>query len=103
MDHLFTHILNHKLAEFNEALAKDKAVEVQRNHPARRLHRDERSQVHRDLPRAKIISNDVRKILDWVSERGTPARTPSGITVTNMKVITLVEDLVKNVVLKYGL
>ena len=50
---------------------------------------------------AKIISNDVRKILDTSLGVRNSCAHPSGITVSNVKVIAFVEDLVENVVLKY--
>ena len=50
---------------------------------------------------AKIISNDVRKIIDtWLGVSNSCAH-PSGIKVTNTKVVAFVEDLVENVALKY--
>ena len=47
------------------------------------------------------ISKDVRKILDTSLGVRNSCAHPSGITVKNTKVISFVEDLVDNVVLKY--
>ena len=101
LDHLFGHILKHKLAEFNGALAKDKGVKL--NAIAQR---DDFTEIKEakfiEICRAaKIISNDVRKILDTSLGTRNSCAHPSGITVTNVKVIAFVEDLVENVVLKY--
>jgi hypothetical protein len=52
---------------------------------------------------AKIISNDVRKILDEkLGIRNTCAH-PSGVEVHRTKVINFIEDLVDNVIIKYNL
>jgi hypothetical protein len=50
---------------------------------------------------AKIISNDIRKILDEkLGIRNTCAH-PSGVEVHKTKVVNFVEDLVDNVIVKY--
>lgn len=104
MDHLFAHILAHKLAEFNAALAlnTDKSVKVKVI-----TQRDDFSEMKEskfiELCRtAKIISNDVRKILDQKLETRNSSAHPSGVTIGKTKVIDFVEDLVENVVLKYS-
>ena len=50
---------------------------------------------------AKVISHDVRKILDTSLGVRNSCAHPSGIKVTDTKVVAFVEDLVENVVLKY--
>jgi len=50
---------------------------------------------------ANIISNDVRKILDTSLGVRNSCAHPSGIKVTDTKVIAFVEDLIENVILKY--
>lgn len=103
IDQLFAHILAHKLAQFNLALAMntDKSVKVKVI-----THRDDFTEMKEskfiELCRtAKIISNDVRKILDQKLETRNSSAHPSGVTIRNTKVIDFVEDLVENVVLKY--
>lgn len=101
LEHLFAHILKHRLAEFDAALAKDKGVKL--NAIAQR---DDFTEMKEskfiEICRAtKIISNDIRKILDTSLGIRNSCAHPSGITVTNIKVIAFVEDLVENVVLKY--
>lgn len=103
MNHLFDFTLKHKLPEFNAVLAKntDKRVKV-----STITQRDDFS----DIPEtkfiefcrsAKIISNDVRKIMDQrLGTRNTCAH-PSGVIIKRTKVIDFVEDLVENIVLKY--
>jgi len=103
MSHLFDYILKHKLVAFNDALAKntDKRVKV-----SVITQRDDFS----DIPEgkfiefcrsAKIISNDVRKILDQKLQTRNSCAHPSGVKINQTKVIDFVEDLVENVVLKY--
>jgi hypothetical protein len=103
IDHLFAYILAHKLTEFNAALAlnTDKSVRVKVI-----THRDDFAEMKEskfiELCRvAKIISNDVRKILDQKLETRNSSAHPSGVTVNKSKVIDFLEDLVDNVVLKY--
>lgn len=104
VDHLYSHILSHKLTEFNAALAKntDKRVKV-----SVITQRDDFA----DIPEskfvefcrtAKIISNDVRKILDQKLGIRNSSAHPSAIKIGKTKVIDFVEDLVENVVLKYA-
>lgn len=101
VDHLFTYILNHKLTEFNVALAKDKGVKLNAITQRDDFTEMKESKFIEICRTAKIISNDVRKILDTSLGVRNSCTHPSGITVSNMKVITFVEDLVVNVVLKY--
>ena len=48
----------------------------------------------------KIISNDVRRILDQKLDVRNSCAHPSGVKINHTKVIDFVEDLVANVVLK---
>ena len=96
-------MLGHKLAAFNAALAKntDKRVKV-----TTVTQRDDFSDMSGSkfiefCRSAKIISNDVRKILDQKLETRNSSAHPSGITISKTKAIDFVEDLVENVVLKY--
>ena len=101
VDHLFAHILKHRLAEFNISLAKNRGVKLNAV-----TQRDDFTDIKEsnfvEICRAgKIISNDVRKILDSSLGVRNSCAHPSGIKVTNTKVVAFVEDLVENVVLKY--
>jgi hypothetical protein len=104
LDHLFEYIINHKLAEFNQALAgnADKRIKV-----ATITHRDDLSEIPEakfiEFRRiAKIISNDIRKILlEKLGIRNSAAH-PSGVQIKRSKAIEFVEDLVTNVILKYS-
>lgn len=101
VDHLFAHILEHRLVEFNVSLAKNKGVKLNAV-TQRDDFTDIKESVFVEICRAaKIISNDVRKILDSSLGVRNSCAHPSGIKVTNTKVVAFVEDLVENVVLKY--
>ncbi len=103
MDHLFAYILAHRLAEFNAALAKssDKSVKVKVIAQRDDFTEMKESKFIEFCRAAKIISNDVRKILDQKLETRNSSAHPSGVSITKTKVIDFVEDLVENVVMKY--
>ena len=101
VDHLFTHILKRKRAEFNAALAKDRGVRLNAISQRDDFTDMKESKFIEICRAAKIISNDVRKILDTSLGIRNSCAHPSGIRVTDTKVVAFVEDLVENVVLKY--
>ena len=101
VDHLFAHILKHKLAEFNASLGKDKGVKLNAVTQRDQFTDMKESKFIEICRAAKIISSDVRKILDTSLGVRNSCAHPSGIKVTETKVIAFVEDLVENVVLKY--
>jgi len=103
MDHLFAYILAHKLNEFNAALAKntDKSVKVKIVTQRDDFTEMKESKFIEFCRAAKIISNDVRKILEQKLDTRNSCAHPSGVTINKTKVIDYVEDVVENVVLKY--
>ncbi|KNX40599.1 hypothetical protein ROTO_28400 [Roseovarius tolerans] len=103
INHLCDYIFTNKLAEFNAELAKntDKRVKVKII-----MQRDDFSDIPEvkfiELCRsAKIVSNDVRKILDQKLGTRNSCAHPSGVRINRTKAIDFVEDLVENVVLKF--
>ena len=103
MDHLFSYILAHKMADFNAALSKDKGVKI-----SSISHRDDFTEIKEtkfiELCRAAgLISNDVRKILDQKLGTRNSCAHPSGIKIGNAKVVDFVEDIIENVILKYAI
>jgi hypothetical protein len=101
MDHLFAHILAHKLTDFNAALSKDKGVKIDAI-----TQRDDFTGIKEtkfiELCRAAgIVSNDVRKILDQKLGTRNSCAHPSGVTINKSKVIDFIEDLIDNVILKF--
>lgn len=103
MDHLMSFVYAHHLPAFNAVLATntDRRVKVSVVST-----RDDFSDIPEGkfiefLRSAKIISPDVRKILDEKLGTRNSSAHPSGITIKPSKVIDFVDDLVSNVVLKY--
>ncbi len=103
LDHLFTFILANKLAEFNAELAKntDRSVKVKVITQRDDFTEMKESKFIELCRSAKIISNDVRKILEEKLGTRNSAGHPSGVAIKRTKVIDFVEDLVENVILKY--
>lgn len=104
IDHLYDYILAHKLTDFNNALHKRRGRYSRLTITNKDHFSDIRESVFIEICRsARIISNDVRKILDEkLGIRNTCAH-PSGIEVHPSKVVNVVEDLVENVILKYSI
>jgi hypothetical protein len=100
--HIYDYILAHKLKEFNAALAQrtDKYGKLTIN--AYDDFAEIPESVFIEVCRsAKIMTNDVRKILDEkLGIRNTCAH-PSGVEVHRTKVVNFIEDLVDNVITKY--
>ncbi|CAN5139212.1 hypothetical protein BH20ACI1_BH20ACI1_08060 [soil metagenome] len=103
LDHLFEYILASKLADFNLELTKvtDKRVKV-----TTVTCKDDFSDIPEnkfiELCRAsRIISNDVRKILDEKLGIRNSAAHPSNLVFKPSKAFNFIEDLVANVISKY--
>ena len=101
MDNLFAYILRHKLGEFNASLEKDKGVKLNAVTKRDDFCDIKEAKFIEICRAANIISNDVRKILDSSLGVRNSCAHPSGIKVTDTKVLTVVEDLVENVIFKY--
>lgn len=103
-DHLFSYILKHRLVEFNAALASntDKSVKVKVITQRDDFAEMKESKFIELCRQAKIISNDVRKILDQKLDTRNSCAHPSGVAINKTKVLDFVEDLIANVVLKYA-
>lgn len=103
IDHLQSYILKHKLHEFNNVLAAntDKRVKTKAINCADDFNDIPEGKFIEFCRVAKIISNDVRKILDQKLQTRNSAAHPSGIIIGKTKVIDFVEDLVSNILLKY--
>lgn len=103
VDHLTDHIFNHKLSAFNTALAKNKDKRIKIKQVVARGDFEEipEGKLIELCRGARIISNDVRKILEEKLGTRNSSAHPSSVQVKKSKVIDFVEDLVENVVLKY--
>lgn len=102
LDHLYDYILTKKLKDFNSALFKrnDRFNKIQI------ISKDDFSDIKESVfievcRSAKIVSNDVRKILDEkLGIRNTCAH-PSAVEIHDSKVINFIEDIVDNIIVKY--
>lgn len=102
IDHFYEYILTNKLADFNGALKKRGDKYSLMIIGTKDDFTDIRELTFIEICRsARIISNDVRKILDEkLGIRNTCAH-PSGVEVHPSKVVNFIEDLVENIILKY--
>ena len=99
--HLQNYIFNNKLAEFNASLVRQnlKLKKIMKFDDFSDIKESKFIEVCRS---AKLISNDVRKILDEkLGTRNTYAH-PNEIKVSESKATSFTEDLVENVILKYN-
>lgn len=101
--HLYKYILKHKLSEFNTALTKVKDKRV-------KIHKvtcvDDFSEIPESIfiqvaRTSKVISNDVRKILDVKLGIRNSYAHPSAVLISQVKTTDFIIDLTQNVILKY--
>lgn len=101
MDHFLNYVFVNKLTEFNEALAKNpdrKLKVVAAREDFQDLNEDKIIELCRS---AKIITNDVQKILkDGLGTRNSAAH-PSDVKIGRSKAVSIIEDLVHNVIKKF--
>ncbi len=104
IDHLQDYILQHKLNEFNQALARRQDIYGRMAIADKDDFGDIKESVFLEVCRsARVITRDVRKILDEKLGIRNSAAHPSTITFHDTKVVNFVEDLVDNVIVKYKL
>ena len=104
MDHLHEYVFTHKVAEFNAALAKRSDKISKLTIQSRDDFGDIKESAFIEVCRsAKIITNDVRKILDENLGTRNSCAHPASIQISDSKVVSLIEDLVENVIAKYEL
>jgi hypothetical protein len=103
LDHLIEYTMAHHLPEFNKLLAAntDRRVKV-----TAIVSRDDFGDIPENklielFRSARVIDNDVRKILDQKLGTRNSYAHPSSLAISRTKVMEFVEDLVSNVVLKY--
>jgi hypothetical protein len=103
LDHMLEYIFEHQLENFNASLAANPDKKIKKV-----VTRDDFGDLKEikiiEVARAaNIISNDVRKILDEALGIRNTAAHPSSVQVSRSKVVSLIEDLVLNVIQKYPL
>jgi len=102
IDHMHEYVITHKLQDFNAALKRrsDKwsTLKIAEHEDLEEIKESVFIEVCRS---AKIITNDVRKILDEKLGTRHSCAHPSSIKIGDSKVVNFIEDLVDNVVAKY--
>lgn len=100
--HIENFVLNEKLIEFNSALAKSPVKNIKQIVVIDDFSELKEVKFIELLRTARIISNDVRKILDEKLGIRNSAAHPSSIIIEGHKATEFILDLVKNVILKYN-
>jgi len=101
--HLYNYILKNKISEFNNVLLSntDKRIKITRITKIDDFSEIPENKFIEFARAAKIISNDVRKILDnKLGIRNTSAH-PSAVSISEVKATDFITDLVDNVINKY--
>lgn len=103
VNHLYEHVLNHKLSEFNAVLAAntDKRIKITAVSTIDDFSEIPEGKLMEFLRSSKVISNDVRKILETKLGIRNSTAHPSAVTLSEVKVTDFIIDLIDNVVLKY--
>lgn len=102
MYHLMSYILTHKLPAFNAALSKDPIHKKVRAIVTIDDFSDMREVKFIELCRtARVISGDVKKILDKELDFRNSCAHPSNIVIGEEKAVVAICDLVENVIIKY--
>lgn len=101
--HLYEYVLSKKLNEFNATLAKntDKRIKITQVAIVDDFSEIPENKFVEFLRSSRIISNDVRKILDAKLGIRNSAAHPSSVMISEVKATDFIIDLVENVVLKY--
>jgi hypothetical protein len=101
LDHMFDYVLRHRLDDFNRALVANPDKKVKKIIVKDDFSDLKEVKIIELLRAANIISNDVRKILvDALGTRNTAAH-PSSVEVARSKAVSVIEDLVTNVIRKF--
>jgi len=101
--HLYEYILKKELPVFNTVLSKntDKRIKIKQINKIDDFSEIPEGKFIEFIRAAKIISNDVRKILDTkLGVRNTSAH-PSSVVISEVKATDFISDLIINVILKY--
>lgn len=102
MNLLCNHIINHKLTEFNAALAKAPAGKITSVSTYDELTSDlKESKIIEVAKSAGIISKDVWKVMDQALGTRNSCGHPATVVVKRSKAISVIEDLFENVIRKF--
>ncbi len=103
INHLYSYIYKNHLAAFNTVLAanKDKRIKITSISKLDDFSEIPEGKFIEFLRASKVISNDVRKILDTkLGIRNTSAH-PSAVSISEVKATDFIIDLVENIIIKY--
>lgn len=101
IDHLQNYIFGNKLNEFNIALAKNPDKKISKIIYLDNFGELKESKFIEIAKSARIISNDIRKILDEKLGIRNSAAHPSGIMFSGHKATEFALDLINNILIKY--
>jgi len=105
VDHLQRYVITHKLAEFNTAMRS--RSEYHSATPIRG--QDDFDEIRKEkhfieiLGSARIVTHDIKKVLEEKLDFRNTCAHPNAIIVSDAKVVSFVEDLVHNVILRLRL
>lgn len=104
LDHLYDYILKYKMSDFNKALSNRSDRYSKLIIKMKDDFTDIKDAVFIEVCRsARIISADVRKILDQKLDVRNTYAHPANVEIGRTKVVDFIEDLVDNVITKYKL
>ncbi len=104
LDHLYDYVLKYKMPDFNKALNQRSDKYSKLTIKTKDDFCDIKESVFIEVCRtARIISGDVRKILDQKLDVRNTYAHPSNVEIGRTKVVDFIEDLVSNVIIKYKL
>lgn len=101
--HMYNYIFKNELSAFNAVLAKntDKRIKITAIAKIDDFSEIPEGKFLEFMKSAKIISNDVRKILETKLGIRNSSAHPSGVTISEVKTNDFIIDLIDNVVTKY--
>lgn len=103
MNHLYQYIYKYKKNEFDAVLLAntDKRVKISKLTSIDDFTEIPEGKFIEFCRTAKLITNDVRKILEEKLGTRNSSAHPSGISISELKATEFIQDLIENVVLKY--
>lgn len=102
LDHLFEYVISHKLQDFNTTLHQRTGRESQLTITSQDDFSEIKESIFIEVCRsARIITKDVRKILDEKLGFRNTCSHPNAVSVGEAKTVAFVEDLVDNIIAKY--
>ncbi|AJQ95665.1 hypothetical protein [Gynuella sunshinyii] len=103
VNHLYEYIFKHKKMEFDSVLAAntDKRIKILKITTIDDFTEIPEGKFIEFCRSSKIITNDVRKILEEKLGTRNSSAHPSAISISELKATEFIQDLIENVVLKY--